>query len=181
MQNRNGILAAARVGFLATMFAGVAYAQESLGSSVEKLQAANERIVVLEAQLKELELQQKMQRISAELVGSGTPMAGGSGVGRENVEPTVIAVEGVGDNLEAVLQFQMGVRQRVRIGDQVQKSKVTHIALNEVVLYDAASKKTTRLQFSTGAGTQMNVPAYALDGANTSRGSVGQGSVPMPR
>lgn len=132
---------------LATACTGV-FAQSS---TTEELQSTGERIAILEAKLKEAELENKLLQQSAEIAQRGASAKRGSSLDfdTEYGTPTVLQVEGIKGSLEAVLVYRGNVRQRVREGDVVYGAIVKKIVLNEVTLLDPKSKKTQRLQFGT--------------------------------
>lgn len=171
---------ASAMAFMAVSFAGAAYAQTE-PSTVDQLQATNERVLLLEARVKELELQKKVQGINAELSGGGR--VGSSVSTLDYGTPTVQSVEGRKGHLEAVLQYQGGVRQRVREGDSVFGSKVTLISLNEVVLYNASSKRADRLQFATGTSAirEAGAPGVQAGMSGQMGGMQAPNTIPMPR
>ena len=125
----------------------LAFAQ---GSTATELQQKSERIAVLESQLKELELENKVAQQASDLQQRGSASKKSSVDG--NIDygtPTVALVEGLKGSLESVLVYRGNVRQRVREGDIVYGAIVKKISINEVTLMDPKSKTQQRLQFGT--------------------------------
>ncbi len=145
---------------------------QAAGNSVEEIQAVSERIAVLEARLKELELENKTKKLIAENAQLGAAAQRSANVDADSDYgvPTVDRVEGLKGALEAVLVYRGNVRQRVKEGDQIFGSMVRRIAINEVVLVDVKSGKANRLQFGAGpvirdGAGQPGMPAGPLPGA----------------
>lgn len=166
MQNRKFFAALA---VAATI--GASYPVHAAGNSVEEIQAVSERIAVLEARLKELELENKTKKLIAENAQLGAAAQRSANVDADSDYgvPTVDRVEGLKGALEAVLVYRGNVRQRVKEGDQIFGSIVRRIAINEVLLVDVKSGKSNRLQFGAGPVTrdgagQPGMPAGPLPG-----------------
>jgi hypothetical protein len=122
------------------------------GSTAMELQQKSERIAVLESQLKELELENKVAQQASDLQQRGSASKKSSV--DSNVDygiPTVALVEGLKGSLESVLVYRGNVRQRVREGDIVYGAIVKKISINEVTLMDQKSKTQQRLQFGTAS------------------------------
>lgn len=141
------------------------------GNSTEEVQAVSERIAVLEARLKELELENKTKKLIAENAQLGAAAQRSANVDADSDYgvPTVDRVEGLKGALEAVLVYRGNVRQRVKEGDQIFGSMVRRIAINEVVLVDVKSGRSNRLQFGAAPVTrdgsgQPGMPAGPLPG-----------------
>jgi len=132
-----------------SLLSSASFAQKS---TAEELQQLSDRTAVLEAQLKAVELENKVQQQTNELAARGTA-ARRSAISLESASdygtPTVSYVEGVKGALEAVLLYRGNVRQRVKEGDAVYGAVVKKISLNEVVLMDMKSRSNVRLQFGT--------------------------------
>lgn len=132
-----------------TFLSAASFAQKT---TAEELQQLADRTAVLEAQLKAVELENKVQQQTNELAARGTA-ARRSATSLESDSdygtPTVSYVEGVKGALEAVLLYRGNVRQRVKEGDAVYGAVVKKISLNEVVLMDVKSRANVRLQFGT--------------------------------
>jgi type IV pilus biogenesis protein PilP len=145
MQNRS-------IKFLLSALAAVAVmgANAAEPNSTQQIQAITERTAVLEAQLKELELRNRVEKATAEraqrdATASRTSPTLDAGAGT----PVVSHVEGRKDTLEALLIYPNGAKQRVRTGDSLYGAVVQKIALNEVLLLDVKAKSTVRLQFAS--------------------------------
>ena len=149
-----------------------AFAQ-SARSTAEELQALADRTAILEAQLKAVELENKIQQQNNDLLARGAaakkPVTVTNPVDRDTDfgTPMVSYVEGIKGALEAVLLYRGNVRQRVKEGDVVYGSIVKKIALNEVVLVDVKSKSSTRLQFGTTPVTRDSATTGQAGGVPT--------------
>lgn len=145
------------------------FAQQS-STPTEDIRAMSERTAVLEARVKELEADLKVQELTAKNVmarRSSSTLDADMNYGT----PTVAYVEGAKGSLEAVLLYRGGVKQRVKTGDAIYGAVVQKISLNEVVLYDVKAKAPIRLQFSSGpvtrdpqTGTAAGVPTVLPPG-----------------
>lgn len=144
-----------------TAACNTAFAQTS---TTDELQSTGERIAILEAKLKEAELENKLLQQSSEIAQRGASAKRGSSLDfdTEYGTPTVSQVEGIKGSLEAVLVYRGNVRQRVREGDVVYGAVVKKIVLNEVTLLDPKTKRTQRLQFGT---TPVTRDGAAMNGA----------------
>lgn len=126
-------------------------------STAEELQTLADRTAVLEAQLKAVELENKVLQQTNELAAKGTAArrsASSLEADSDYGTPTVSYVEGVKGSLEAVLLYRGNVRQRVKEGDAVYGAVVKKISLNEVVLMDVKSRANVRLQYGTSPVTR---------------------------
>ena len=119
-------------------------------AAAAEIQGINENMTVLQARLNEMELKAKIAAKQKELngmQGNSTFSALGSSLG----DPSVIYVQGLKGQVEALLAFPGGVVQRVKPGDIVGDRKVARISLNEVALTDLNGKNERRLAFGTSA------------------------------
>jgi type IV pilus biogenesis protein PilP len=142
---------------VAVALAVVSAASFAQKSTTEELQQLADRTAVLEAQLKAVELENKVQQQTNELTARGTAArrsAASIDSDSDYGTPTVAYVEGVKGSLEAVLVYRGNVRQRVREGDAVYGTVVKKISLNEVVLLDVKTRTNVRLQFGTAPVTR---------------------------
>lgn len=168
-------------------FAYPAVAQTEPVTNTAKIQAVSEERALLEAEVKRAESRKKLHEIQASNLGPsaavGRPVGSSPAVGRIEAEqemggyPTVSYVEGRKGDLEAVLVFRNGAKQRVKAGDKVIGTTVHKISLNEVSLMDPNSKAAVRLQFANPT-TQGQNPAQ-FQGAS-SPGGAPVPIVPMP-
>ncbi len=141
---------------LTIVFSMLSSTSFSQTTTAEELQQLADRTAVLEAQLKAVELENKVQQQTNELAARGTAARrSATALGSESDygTPTVSYVEGVKGALEAVLLYRGNVRQRVKEGDAVYGAVVKKISLNEVVLLDVKSRSNVRLQFGTAPVT----------------------------
>lgn len=151
-----------------------ALAQTDVPNNTARIQAVSEDRALVEAEIKRAESRKKLEEVKGggfaqntnvpSSTGRPAAAAGGSNtVSRIEADqelagmPTVAYVEGRKGDLEAVLTFRGGAKQRVRVGDKVFGATVQKIALNEVSLSDAVNKSTVRLQFANPT-TQGQMP-----------------------
>lgn len=142
---------------VAIALAAVSAASFAQRSTAEELQQLADRTAVLEAQLKAVELENKVQQQTNELATRGTAARRSATSIESDFDygtPTVFYVEGVKGALEAVLLYRGNVHQRVRDGDVVFGKIVKKISLNEVVLLDVKTRSNVRLQFGTAPVTR---------------------------
>ena len=135
----------------------------SSGSAAE-IQAINESMTVLSAQLMKLDLQAKIAAKRKEILtleappapAAGAPVAAASAnpLGSGYGTPSVVSVSGLKGSLEALLVFSGGVVQRVKVGDVLGDRKVRSIAINNVELTDLKGNRLQRLAFGTTAVTR---------------------------
>ena len=133
--------------------------------ATEELQRISEQTAVLEAQLKQLELEEKIAKIKQEASNRANILTTTTTATKPRFAttvdplmdmglPSVIQVEGVKGSLEAILAYPGNIRQRVKEGDVISGLSVTKLSVNEVVLTNVKSKQTHRLSFSTNAVTK---------------------------
>lgn len=153
--------------------------------TTEQLQTIAEQTAVLEAQLKQLKLEEEISKLKTQAAERSlqsstvtktrfTPAADPM---LDMGLPSIIQVEGVKGALEAVLAYPGNIRQRVKEGDVISGKTISKISVNEVVLNDNKTKAIHRLSFSTnpvtkdassivpGAPLPMGIPSVSAGGA----------------
>jgi len=136
------------------LVSSVSFGEEAITDELQKL---GDRTARLEAQLKVLELENKVAQQTNDLTARGkaaTRSASSLELDSDYGTPTVSYVEGAKGSLEALLQYRGNVRQRVKEGDTVYGALVKKISLNEVVLTDIKSRTNVRLQFGSAPVTR---------------------------
>jgi type IV pilus biogenesis protein PilP len=130
-------------------FSAVAQTAAPRQSQTGSLKDISESSAVLEARIREIELQNKLDKALIERSTNEAALSRRSArsLSSEADTPMVLHVEGIKGNLEAVLQYPTGARQRVRVGDALLGAVVQKIALNDVVLFDTQARAQVRLQF----------------------------------
>ena len=165
---------------LALNIAASAHAQQS--TTALELQLIAERTAILEAKLKQLELEAKVAKITTEIAiapATGAPIQPANtkrfsstpDVFADIGLPSVVQVEGVKGRLEAVIAYSGGSRQRVKEGDRVGGYTIARISVNDVILVDD-KKKTTRLSFTATPVTRVDSPS--------GMGAMGGSGAPLP-
>ena len=106
-------------------------------SIAEELLAINERIALLSAQLKEVELQANIAAKQRDLASGAAGAEGGYG----SALPVVRGIDGLGRHLQATLAWASGVVQTVGEGESLPGGwRVTHIDVDVVELARGAER-----------------------------------------
>jgi type IV pilus biogenesis protein PilP len=153
--------------------------------TLDDLAEANQRRMLIEAQIKQAESEKKLMdlRASINTTGSSATQSRPTQAPTQKLPPVsapsmnlsqplppppekepapmVMFVEGAKGNLEALLVFKSGAFQRARVGDDVGSLKVLNISLRDVVLIDPKTKDVTRLQFASASSM---IPQTGISG-----------------